>query len=233
MADKIKELLETGTMSKLKNFTQREENIVCKDLERVWGIGPKKAKEFYDQGVKTVEDLRKRPDLITSKNMAIGLKYFEELQCRIPREKVTRIYELLKRIFFGLVHSDRMHHIEIVGSYRRLRPTCGDIDVLICRHDGSVESNLLRNYVQELEENGFITESLSQPRVFDGRNNSAYMGVCLFEDQHHRIDIKHYPVEQYAFALMYFTGSDLFNRQMRMKAHNRGLLLSDHGLKMK
>jgi DNA polymerase/3'-5' exonuclease PolX len=59
------------------------------------------------------------------------------------------------------------------------------------------------------------------------------MGVCLFEGQHHRIDIKHYPLDQYAFALMYFTGSDLFNRQMRMKAHNRGLLLSDHGLKKK
>ena len=74
---------------------------------------------------------------------------------------------------------------------------------------------------------------MSQPRSFDGRNNSAYMGVCLFEGQHHRIDIKHYPVEQYAFALMYFTGSDLFNRQMRMAAHNKGLMLSDHGLKTK
>lgn len=57
------------------------------------------------------------------------------------------------------------------------------------------------------------------------------MGVCLLEGQHHCIDIKHYPVEQYAFALMYFTGSDIFNRQMRMVAHSKGLLLSDHGIK--
>ena len=60
------------------------------------------------------------------------------------------------------------------------------------------------------------------------------MGVCQLDDPtHHRIDIKHYPIEQYAFALMYFTGSDLFNRQMRMVAHNKGLMLSDHGLKPK
>jgi DNA polymerase/3'-5' exonuclease PolX len=32
---------------------------------------------------------------------------------------------------------------------------------------------------------------------------------------------------------MYFTGSDMFNRQMRMVAHNKGLMLSDHGLKPK
>ena len=32
---------------------------------------------------------------------------------------------------------------------------------------------------------------------------------------------------------MYFTGSDLFNRQIRQVAHNKGLMLSDHGLKPK
>lgn len=132
-----------------------------------------------------------------------------------------------------MVRSDRNHHIEIVGSYRRQRPTCGDIDVLICRHDGSIETHLLKQFVETLETMGFISESLSKPKTFDGKNGSAYMGVCVWEGEHHRIDIKHYPVEQYAFALLYFTGSDLFNRQMRLKAHNRGLMLSDTTLKKK
>jgi nucleotidyltransferase/DNA polymerase involved in DNA repair len=48
---------------------------VCKELEKVWGIGCKKAKEFFDMGIKTIEDLKKRPELIT-KNMSVGLKYF-------------------------------------------------------------------------------------------------------------------------------------------------------------
>jgi len=60
---------------------------------------------------------------------------------------VTRIYNYLKQIFFELFRSDRTHHFEIVGSYRRERPTCGDIDVLICRQDGSVEPNLLPIFV--------------------------------------------------------------------------------------
>ena len=55
------------------------------------------------------------------------------------------------------------------------------------------------------------------------------MGVCFFEGQHHRIDIKHYPVSEYAFALMYFTGSDVFNRQVRTTALTQGLKLSDKG----
>ena len=70
--------------------------------------------------------------------MAVGLKYFEEFSKRIPRDKVTRIFEKFKKIFNGLVLSDKMHHLEVVGSYRRGKATCGDIDILICRHDGSV-----------------------------------------------------------------------------------------------
>jgi len=74
-----------------------------------------------------------------------------------------------------------MHQIEVVGSYRRGKATCGDIDILICRHDGSVERNLLQQLVSELTRKKIITESLSQPRLFDGHNNSAYMGVCFIE----------------------------------------------------
>ena len=39
-----------------------------------------------------------------------------------------------------------------------------------------------------------------------------------------------YPAEEYAYALLYFTGSDHFNRSMRAYAKNKGYSLSDHGL---
>ena len=42
--------------------------------------------------------------------------------------------------------------------------------------------------------------------------------------------VKVYPAEEYAYALLYFTGSDHFNRSMRAYAKNKGYSLSDHGL---
>lgn len=58
----------------------------------------------------------------------------------------------------------------------------------------------------------------------------SYMGVCVFEDKiHHRIDIKYYPTAEYPYALLYFTGSDMFNRSMRLYASKIGIQLSDHG----
>jgi DNA polymerase/3'-5' exonuclease PolX len=91
MFQKVKEIIETGSIVKMQKFSNSEEMTVRKNLEKVWGVGPKKAKEFYNKGVKSVEDLRKRPELI-SKQMAVGLKYFDEFAVRIPRDKVSRIF---------------------------------------------------------------------------------------------------------------------------------------------
>jgi DNA polymerase/3'-5' exonuclease PolX len=61
---------------------------------------------------------------------------------------------------------------------------------------------------------------------------NTYMGVCqlLPNLPHRRIDMKVYPRELAAFAMLYFTGSDHFNRSMRLYARNHGFHLSDKGL---
>jgi DNA polymerase/3'-5' exonuclease PolX len=61
---------------------------------------------------------------------------------------VTRIFEAFKKIFYSMVHSEKIHNIEVVGSYRRGKATCGDIDILICRPDGSIEAKLLQHLIR-------------------------------------------------------------------------------------
>lgn len=58
------------------------------------------------------------------------------------------------------------------------------------------------------------------------------MGICQLTKEHknRRIDIKAYPKEQYAFAILYFTGSGNFNRSMRLFAQKKGYSLSDVGI---
>jgi hypothetical protein len=95
--------------------------------------------------------------------------------------------------------------------------------------------------LERLEAIGFLTDHLSLPHVDDqeavdrsevtsnsrerdsqreqqtsmARYRASYMGVCrvLHPHSHHRrIDIKIYPKYLYPFAILYFTGSDHFNR---------------------
>ncbi|KAI9908460.1 hypothetical protein PsorP6_004026 [Peronosclerospora sorghi] len=60
----------------------------------------------------------------------------------------------------------------------------------------------------------------------------TYMGVCRVSKDlpYRRLDIKVYPRHYFGFAMLYFTGSDHFNRSMRLFAHKNGWSLSDRGL---
>lgn len=45
---------------------------------------------------------------------------------------------------------------------------------------------------------------------------------------HRRIDIRLIPFDQYFFGILYFTGSDEFNRQMRSHALEKGFTLNEY-----
>lgn len=51
------------------------------------------------------------------------------------------------------------------------------------------------------------------------------------EYTHRRIDIRIIPIDQFFCALLYFTGSDIFNQQMRFLAMERGYTLNEHALR--
>lgn len=59
-------------------------------FNKVWGIGPTHAFKLYQKGYRTIGDLRNDVDEL-NEQPKIGLKYFEELQQRIPREEGSRI----------------------------------------------------------------------------------------------------------------------------------------------
>ena len=43
-----------------------------------------------------------------------------------------------------------------------------------------------------------------------------------------RIDIRLIPIDQYYFGTLYFTGSDMFNKQMRAHALEQGFTLNEY-----
>lgn len=65
-------------------------------LTRVSGIGPAKAKELVDHGVRTIADLEKHKDKLTHQQL-IGLQYFKDFEIKIPREEVEDIEKIIRR----------------------------------------------------------------------------------------------------------------------------------------
>ncbi|CAF0896981.1 unnamed protein product [Didymodactylos carnosus] len=230
LADKILEIIETGGLWKLDEF-QTDNDITTMNLfGQVWGTGPAAAKKWFDQGFRTLDDLRTKAKL--THNQIIGLKYYDEFLERIPREEVSEIEKVVSDAVQvlrpGVI-------IQTCGSYRRGKASCGDVDVLISHPDGVSHEYLFYPLVDGLKLCGFLTDDLMYSEKVDEEPGShmKYCGVCLLPGEgrkHRRLDIIIVPYQEYACALLYFTGSTLFNRSMRHLADGMNLYLSQHRL---
>lgn len=115
------------------------------------------------------------------------------------------------------------------GSYRRGKATCGDVDVLITHPDGKSHKGVFSRLLQSLRDSGFLTDDLVSHE--DNGEQKKYMGVCRLPDhRHRRLDIIVVPYNEFACAIMYFTGSAHFNRSMRAMAKTKRMSLSEHSL---
>lgn len=95
-----------------------------------------------------------------TRNQKLGLKYKDDFEVRIHREKVARMFQYVSGVL-GAMGAKVGYRAEVCGSYRRGKQTCGDMDIIITRPDGVFEKDLLVNLVAELHKTGFITDNLS------------------------------------------------------------------------
>jgi len=214
---KLQEYLDTGTLRKLEQARGKPRYLFA----RVFGIGPKRAKTLVqNDGVATLDELRERQDELLNTIQKIGLKYFEDIQERIPRKEVEEYERVLREVFDGLKHAGS--RFKIVGSYRRGAKTSGDIDVLVTNDQN--DRSIFHKFIDALKEKGILVELLSKGRV-----KSLTIGQ-LTGMTPRRLDFLYANPTEYAFGILYFTGSKPFNVVMRQRAIDMGYTMNEHGL---
>ena len=221
--DKIKEIKEKGYLESIKEFTPKRDPT--EDLQKVIGIGKIKANKLFKEfNIKTLEDLIKAEKegkvKLTDANK-IGIKYYEDLQERIPRDEATQLFNIVRE---KCLQIDSNLIIEICGSYRRQLLNSGDIDILISHQDNIDSSKMLRKIIKELHRINFLIDDLNK------RITTKYNGVCKLNSNTlaRRIDIRYINKESLPFAMLYFTGSDNFNKNMRTIAKQKGYTLNEY-----
>lgn len=373
--NKVREILNTGTTTKLHVLRTTPHVAAMEAFSKIWGVGPSTARrlstlsttslsttttigsagaEVVPTSLRTIEDLRACSELehLLNQQQMVGLRHYEDLDERMPRDEVTALVHFVERALKAVVGERRAAHIDVVacGSYRRRKATSGDVDILLCdRNTEGGTDGLLGRLVQHLKmpfatvsmgptdkkagtklgalideadplkmkggsptvsgcgvqcrcsrrRHAFIVEDLTvSHRGLQEVHSDSWFGVvqlpdcisgniraashqaddskvahaavpphappcpCVHRrsgavslDDHagqistqqqqpslgeayqcgahysRRMDIKLYPPEQFAFALLYFTGSDYFNRSMRLFCQKRGWSLSDKDLK--
>ncbi|TSK17976.1 DNA polymerase lambda [Bagarius yarrelli] len=224
MANKIVEIMESGHLRKLDQFG--EAVPVLEMFTNIWGVGAKTAQLWYHQGFRTLEDIRTKATL--THTLRIGLKHYHDFLDRMPRSEAAAIEKTVR----GAAHSVNPELLVMAcGSYRRGKPTCGDVDVLITHPDGESHKGVFSKVLQILHQSGFLTDDLVSHE--ENGEQKKYLGVCVLPgpgQRHRRIDVIVVPHNEFACALLYFTGSAHFNRSMRALAKTKSMSLSEHSL---
>ena len=215
---KLREYVETGTLKILERERKNPFNLFLK----VYGIGTKKAKELVEKKYTTIEQLKKSseedPKLLND-TQKIGLKYYDAINERIPREEIHQYKKVFEKIFKEVAPANS--DFQIVGSYRRGAKNSGDIDMIITNTNNN--KKVFKDFLDKLIEDKIIIEVLNRGPV-----KSLTIGELPGKTPR-RIDFLYSPPKEYPFTLLYFTGSKVFNTFMRQRALTMGYTLNEHG----
>jgi DNA ligase-1 len=216
---KLQELYNTGKIKAVNKARSDPITQAVTLLSSVPQIGPVKAKQLVIQhNIYTVKELKKNMQLLNDKQK-LGLKYYDELidpktldAVRIPRSEIDVFKNYLKKE----LPDDLI--MEICGSYRRGTKNSGDIDILFTGNKKSYDL-----FVKTLLDKNIIKDPFSSGRT-------KWMGMGKINDLHRRIDLMYIIPEEYPFALLYFTGSQEFNTELRSYCNKFGYSLNEHKL---
>jgi DNA polymerase (family X) len=221
LSAKITELHSTGRLVFLEELRASVEPGLVEML-KIPGLGPKKiAAVRKELGIVTVPDLEKAcKEGRVAALAGFGEKTQEKILAGIRnREAYSRRHlwwmadEVAGAIVAGLRSLPQVKRAESAGSLRRGLETVGDLDFIVAASD----------VVPVMD--WFTT----QPGVAEVTAKGETKSSVRFEDGL-QADIRIVPAEQFAFALHHFTGSKDHNVQMRQRAQDRGMSLSEWGL---
>lgn len=214
---KFNEFQETGTLALLERSKKNPIYLFA----RIHGVGPKKAKELVEKdGITTMAELEARKDELLNNIQLKGLKYFSDIQKRIPRKEIQSYEKIFRKEFNKIKGTSGK--FEIVGSYRRGAKTSGDIDLIIS-NDGK-DKTLFHHFIDVLIAKGIIIAVLTKGKV------KSMVVSQLPGKPARRVDFMYAPRKEYPFAILYFTGSKAFNVMMREQARVLGYSMNEHRL---
>ena len=248
IVDKLNEFIETNQVKNLEQlktkygieeYQQHKTKQEKKDVfMQIHGIGDAAAEKIIDQGITTIEQLKKNKDKeipgkgkkplkLLNPTQQKGLEYYEQVLERIPRQEIKQFEMLLNQEFKKTQNQldDLDSKFEIVGSYRRNRPDSGDIDIIITSNKNN--KAIYDKFLNNLNNVGIIKAFLSK-----GDIKSMVVAKLNEESIARRVDFLYSPPDEYAFAILYFTGSKEFNTAMRQHALTQNLTLNEHGFHM-
>ncbi|MDY6766195.1 MAG: DNA polymerase/3'-5' exonuclease PolX [Candidatus Nanohaloarchaea archaeon] len=221
IAGKISEYLETGELGYYQDLKQ-ELPVDIEALTAVEGVGPKTARKLYRAlDVRDLDDLEAAAENgeiaelegFGEKTQDNILAHIEQARKGEERMLLGAAFPIAETIQDQLAASENFGQVQVVGSFRRRRPTVGDIDVLATAEapEAAMDEFCGMDDVKEVLGRG------------DTKASIIVAGGL-------RMDLRIVDAASWGAALLYFTGSKDHNIALRDRAIDRGWKLNEYGL---
>ncbi|NXD14109.1 TDT nucleotidylexotransferase, partial [Nothocercus nigrocapillus] len=251
--DIIEEIIEEGESSRAKDVLNDERYKSFKQFTSVFGVGVKTSEKWYRMGLRTLEEVKAEKTLKLSKMQRVGLLYYEDLVSCVSEAEVDAVGLIVKKTVHMFL-PDAL--VTVTGGFRRGKKIGHDIDFLITNPGPREDDDLLHKGLLlycDIIESTFVKEQrpsrnidamdnfqkcfailkLYQPRVDNRSHNTSeeFKAAEVKDWKAIRVDLVISPFEQYPYALLGWTGSKQFGRDLRRYAnHEKKMMLDNHAL---
>jgi DNA polymerase (family 10) len=221
LGGKVREYLETGAIAKHEELKKAIPAGVL-ELLRIPGLGPKKAKLFYDRlkitSAEALETAIREGRLAglpgiqkkTEENILRGLAALKKGSERTPLGRALPLAEDMVR---RLKDAAPVGRIEVAGSIRRRKETVRDIDILVT---SARPKEVMDVFVRLPHVNRVLAH---------GETKSS-----MVTDEGIQVDLRVVDEDSFGAALQYFTGSKEHNIRLREMAVRAGLKINEYGV---
>jgi DNA polymerase (family 10) len=221
LATKIREIIDTGTVSALIKLKNRVPQALT-DILKIPGLGPKRVRVFYrDLDIQSVEQLyqaaqkgviRKLPGFGIKSEEQI-LKALETNRGKQKRVKLATAAEYANALIEYLQQIPGVEQVVAAGSYRRAMETVGDLDILVT---GRPDCPVMDRFTAYDETATVISKGSTR--------STAILHSGL------QVDLRLVPQKSFGAALQYFTGSQAHNIAIRRLGRKRNLKINEYGV---
>jgi DNA polymerase (family 10) len=221
LAAKIAEIVRTGKCALLGRL-RREMPAAITDLLRVPGLGPKRVGTLWHKlDVKTPQQvLRAAREGRIQALAGFGEKIERQIEAAVAaqlskkqRMKLAMAAQYADALVKHLAGAPGVDRVVAAGSFRRMRETVGDLDLLVTarKSNAAVERFVAYAEVEKVTAQG---ETRASVRLKPGL----------------QVDLRVVSAESFGAALVYFTGSKAHNIALRRIAQGRGLKINEYGV---
>jgi DNA polymerase (family 10) len=221
LAAKIREIVTTGRCSFLERLHHELPPAVT-ELLGIPGLGPKRVRKLHDAlGVRSLPELA----AAAASGRIASLEGFGPRTEQHIREALATHVDTTRRFLRALAAqyaeplaeylrgAPGVEEVVVAGSYRRLRETVGDIDILVTTQ---CSKDVIAHFTR-----------YDEVRTVQAAGDTRATVVLACGLQ---VDLRVVPPESFGAALHYFTGSKAHNIAVRKLAQARGLKLNEYGV---